>query len=1121
MINKHYFKCSDFLALWKGDENDSERLWRIKNVDANRAVRAERKSVLWMENMLQWHVKQDATHYQQLLKAFIMKNKSIVYENFSFKHYQLSLSEAHECQQIVNLTNWQMLALQKLFRKRKEILLFPNEQDRKMYKKQFWIESAQVHQVLLRITSTLVKRNQIPVKYCKVYHINEIECLGQLCASIFNNGRFYIQAPLSKHEWIYASGWDRSVEGLAQSGSLGITKNYHGKYNSVIQTLTEENVKEDESNYRELNNHWGKKTLTNQLLKFPCMIIVSVFKRDENNIIISKSVETCVMSLKTEYQQQANIDHVETLAAIPSPAVEHLQITAQHMTQALNANNNITITQQYWQNRMLMFNLNAFMAVQLPAGFNPTPDASNVNITLLELNQQSNELLTKAKSVQGRFQQVNDLIINDLNDSDNNSSISDNDNNINDNNMNDNVMNNNVDRRLYKRASKYKFDALHNNGNISSNSDSDNDMNANVNDCTVITNSKRNKSQKHSYNSGESSNDTSSVFDITQEQSWNSDGDRVLSESESESDTGEVRATLHILHPLHRWNFNSESRLNRMLESQWQWQRKHCKASTLQGDTLYHLSFENLSNHIWNVELPMCDSTEIADTLTTDILFDQIHGVQYIYLPDAWIHEFDVDDLPMDRMFGITIQDSLCGLLQLHIINKKHPQTDHLGNTNGRKCLIYQRCKFTDLLDLSNSTWDGNDDTKYKNINNNVNILDDIGSTSVTYDNTDEHEFHWWRVDLKMFMQFDNSARNMVAGCSKATSSSPCPICEATGKQIYAFPTPQTMCFKTRNQLQTLVRSLNLAEKQTHYKGCKEAPIWDCPAHRYGPTTLHDFEGIFALVLDCFKGYINEYTDSAAELADLQEHNQNIHEVYNEMCKLQDAQEFLMEQTTKTETMQQKIDDLKEQILEIQEQYNQLEEKWDQELSDSNSNALRQYLQILKKYKINEYYCMKGSVQGIMCARICTARQEFVTLAKRINVTAGILWQLLFENLNFVYLMLKRKYHVKFTKFELATCKHSYIDLYHQLVLVVRSWRRVGDLTIKPHYLGHDLEYTLGSMMSTAFVDEERIENCNQHVKGTKRLYHSGCGNQHGCREMLVGRRMNDRVLSCGSKMYS
>ena len=52
--------------------------------------------------------------------------------------------------------------------------------------------------------------------------------------------------------------------------------------------------------------------------------------------------------------------------------------------------------------------------------------------------------------------------------------------------------------------------------------------------------------------------------------------------------------------------------------------------------------------------------------------------------------------------------------------------------------------------------------------------------------------------------------------------------------------------------------------------------------------------------------------------------------------------------------------------------------------------------------------------------------------------------------------------------------------------------------------------------ISTAFIDEERIENCHQHVKAIKRLYTSGGGNQHACREMLVARRMNDRVLSCG-----
>ena len=112
--------------------------------------------------------------------------------------------------------------------------------------------------------------------------------------------------------------------------------------------------------------------------------------------------------------------------------------------------------------------------------------------------------------------------------------------------------------------------------------------------------------------------------------------------------------------------------------------------------------------------------------------------------------------------------------------------------------------------------------------------------------------------------------------------------------------------------------------------------------------------------------------------------------------------------------------------------------------------------------------------------------------------------------------MLKRKYHCKYTDFEMASMKHAYTDFYHQLVLVVRIWKEKWDLTIKPHYLLHNLEHALHLRISPVFFDEERIENCHQHVKGMKRLYHSGSGNQHGCREMLVGRRMNDRVLSSG-----
>ena len=1099
LIDNHTSKCNTFLTQWEYDNDRPHSLWRIKNVNKNRQTRAEQKSVLWLERMLQWHVKSDNNKYFQLLSVLFEKHKSLIFEQFGWKRIQLSLEQAHEFQQIIGMLNWQMVASQKYFRVNKGVLLYPNDKDRRDYRKQFWILSAQVHLLILQIVLTFVKRQQLHFQNVKVYHINEIESLGQLCTSIFNNGRFYIQQPLSKDEWLYTSGWDRSVEGLAQSGCLGITKHFHGKYSSIIQTLTSENVAENETNYRELNNHWGKKDMTNQMLKFPTMIIIAVIHRDENNNIISKAVESCVMCLNKQGQKQANKIHGETMNRIPGPRVESFNINQQQINNAMNASNDLSLTETYWQNRSQMLNLDAFIAVQLPKGFNPTTDTSNINMNLNEAHTQAMKLLIEGKSVQYRYKPKDDQKNND--------------------NSNENANADDQSETPYMtRFRAQQSQQSNNNDNNNNNNDNNNNNNANISDIPIDNNDNDNSMNRNLNNVDlYDSNYSTSDYDINNDnpRSYDSDGNSISDVSKSESELSDDDSPVHRLHPLCRWNFNCGSRLNRLAESDWNWQRKHCRSSVMQGNTLYLLKFEDLSTHIWNVELPRYNTNEIADTLTRELLFDQINGVKYIYLPHDWIPDYDEEDLPMNRLFAITLQDFLIGLLQLHVTTDKHHATDHRGDTNGRKCLIFQRCLITDPIDLGNVNWDEKENYKYKNINNNANILDEIGSINVKYDSQYVHQLHVFRIELKTYLQFDNSAKNMVAGISKASSKNPCAICEASGQQIYSFPDPLTMCFVTRNQLQTVARSLHLSKSEKHHKGCKETPIWDCPVHRYAPTTLHDFEGIFAVVLHCLKCYINKYTNSNQSLIELQDYNKYINELYAKLAKLQDAQHFLADQP-QNEQIKKEKQLLTEQILPLKREFEQEEKKWIQELEMAEQGPLQQYLKILKKFKINEYYCMKNSVQGIMCKRICQARKELVAVAKSVNSIGGILWELLFENLNFVYYMLKIKYHDKFKRFELASVKHAYIDFYHQLVLAVRVWRDKGDLTIKPHYLVHDLEYCLSESMSTAFVDEERIENVNQHVKGAKRLYHSGAGNQYGCREMLVGRRMNDRVLSCG-----
>ena len=161
------------------------------------------------------------------------------------------------------------------------------------------------------------------------------------------------------------------------------------------------------------------------------------------------------------------------------------------------------------------------------------------------------------------------------------------------------------------------------------------------------------------------------------------------------------------------------------------------------------------------------------------------------------------------------------------------------------------------------------------------------------------------------------------------------------------------------------------------------------------------------------------------------------------------------------------FDEFTNKLKRIQTEYKEIKQEWFNELKTSENSALQQYLKVLNKYNINEYYCLSDNVQGIMCKRICKARKELVVLAKNIRYVDGILWELLLENLNFLYLMLKCKYHVKFNVFELASMKHSYIDFYHQLVLAVRCWKEKGDLTIKPHYLCHDLEHFHMNCMDT------------------------------------------------------
>ena len=127
--------------------------------------------------------------------------------------------------------------------------------------------------------------------------------------------------------------------------------------------------------------------------------------------------------------------------------------------------------------------------------------------------------------------------------------------------------------------------------------DNNNNNNNNDNNSNIDGNNSDNNNNNH--------HSSESEFDVAMEPNcYNTDGDRIdsMDDQNRVSDSSDDDTINHTLHPLYRWNFNAKSNLNRMAESDWKWRCKHYKASDMQQNTLYQLSFDKIITHEWNVE---------------------------------------------------------------------------------------------------------------------------------------------------------------------------------------------------------------------------------------------------------------------------------------------------------------------------------------------------------------------------------------------------------------------------------------------------------------------------------------------------------------------------------------
>ena len=279
--------------------------WQIKN---SRQQRASQQSIKWLNDTLKWHVRGNSNAYKQLQFYSFEQNKKLIYDYFNWKKNQLNCYDTHELQQKASLSNWQMKIIQRSVKKKAGIQLFPHEHDRRTWERQYDLNTAQVDLLQMQVTSTLVNtRKQMPMQELPVYHADLRDAIQILCNSILWNSRFNIQRPLSHSHWILEIGWDKSDGGIAESVALSITPKYHGKYGSIITTLTGGKVDENYTNYREILNHWNKQNTANQLLKHPNIITVCFVNKSEDGNLKSMCMQGFLMMLENDGQQMYDL----------------------------------------------------------------------------------------------------------------------------------------------------------------------------------------------------------------------------------------------------------------------------------------------------------------------------------------------------------------------------------------------------------------------------------------------------------------------------------------------------------------------------------------------------------------------------------------------------------------------------------------------------------------------------------------------------------------------------------------------------------------------------------------------------------------------------------------------
>ena len=1100
----------------------SPRCWQIR--------RQQRKS--WAVNaslglicdFIKYHCNFNDAAYNELLIQFFQKHKSIICKLFSFKRYALTVQQSVKLQKLLNINNNKMRELQQFIKAENGTMLMCNEQKLLNHQKERDLKTAQILLLKLKVATKYINsESQLPTQDLAIYLVDTRDAISRLCSNALNTGTYHIHETLPSNELLTEIGWDKSDSGIAESVSVAVKPKHHGKYNSIMTTLTDHKASENYINYMEIAKLCNKRTITNQLLKQPNCIIIGKNYAANNGDIKSKQFAVFPMIFDPESQQQWNIHEHEQMVNTPAPAISSISVDSGIL--AAIPSNHVQIKTIPDNNSMEIEsenNKNGKDEIDDDANNNrnENENPSDSEVEILEekhnvswINDDTHELdptlrtahfwldkqrllhLDHVYSVQvpscldlkyhkpwtEQQQKCQDLLVEWVKC----------------------VLKGETQIIHKQTCANASCNTVENSNNNENHNDADCDMQeANGND-TVVTKGDGDSDQQEW---------VPGPLDVVSSDSESNYRHRKRKKKKKNIVTKIIKLQSYKLSDFH---FNGASNCNRMMQSEWDMCCTNASTECAQSDKLYFIQYSQLELCEQNTNLCTMHNAQTQTQLSLNALFDDHCGIRHF-----WIQLQDLPfDYKNDNMYMLTMaivhNDLIAGIVNCNVkpCDYEHSASDLL---NVRQCMINQRCLAFENFSVRDCNILNNDTDNCVSIDVDNASMRQLAASQAQYCEDFMHNLQWWRMKINARLQFDNKGKSMIQGHGPQSAKYPCSICNISTDQLKSLPRPSSMSWSTRTE-STRQHNLHLGMdnngkvdlKQSF--GVQNVSIYDVPAHAHGGTTLHNCEGMYAITMDTFRDFLCPLLGHKAQWSQLQNHLSLMQDQYEQISKLQDSLDNTDENSNDREIFHW-YQEASNKLQILQTEYKQQEEQWNAMTNNVTSNQLmNEFVQIMDKYNISLYYILSNSVQGVVCGRVNKARFDLVNLAKKVSETGSIIWNHLLTNLAYIYDMLKHKSCRNWTDHECATVKTAYLDWLHQHVLAVCLWRQSGSVGIKCHIFAHDIEKAIKERRSPAMEDDQRFENMNQQA-------HDGLKNYTRYKKLdklkLVARKMNVIALS-------